>query len=198
MADHQMSFAEDMFARAGLSAVPYTSVFGRQLEAATRISLINPFSLMEEIGKIERNLPPSRSKKAAAFKRGPLAGLMHKHFVSARNVAQNVLNHWSPGSDRLNRAVKKVLDEHVGRPVGDWELAGRISERLVSEAYSQREKQHGITGDWIVYKRHDHKNYYLCLAGHEEQDEEIFERFAAAAESEFPELGIHRSGEASA
>src|ERR1019366_10685757 len=115
MADHQMSFAEDMFARAGLSAVPYTSVFGRQLEAATRISLINPFSLMEEIGKIERNLPPSRSKKAAAFKRGPLAGLMHKHFVSARNVAQNVLNHWSPGSDRLNRAVKKVLDEHVGR-----------------------------------------------------------------------------------
>ncbi len=94
----------------------------------------------------------------------------------------------------MHRIVKRVLGEYADKPRNDWELAGKISERLVAEAFTQREKQHRLTGDWIVYKRHNHKNYYLCLAGHEERDEDIFERLAAAAESEFPELRIHRNG----
>ena len=192
-----MSFVEAMFAHAGLSAVPYTTVFGRQFEALTQQRLINPFALMEEIGKLERNLP-SRTKKAEAFKKGVLTGLMHKHFFNARHIPQNILNHWLPGSDRgnarMHRAVKKVLGEYADRPRNDWELAGKISERMGAQAFAQREKQHGLTGEWIVYKRHDHRNYYLCLAGHEERDEDIFERLAAAAELEFPELGIHRDG----
>jgi hypothetical protein len=90
----------------------------------------------------------------------------------------------------MGRAVKNVLGKYAGRSVEAWTLAGEISERLVSDAFAQREKQHALTGDWIVYKRHDHKNYYLCLASHGEPDDEIFRRFAAAAGSEFPELGI--------
>jgi mRNA-degrading endonuclease YafQ of YafQ-DinJ toxin-antitoxin module len=190
---NQMSFVEAMFAHAGLSAVPYTSVFGRQFEALTKRNLINPFALMEEIGKLERNLP-SRTKKAEHFKKGLLAGLMHKHFFNARHIPQNILNHWLPGSDRMHRAVKKVLGEYADKPHNDWDLAGKLSERLVAEAFVQRENRHGLTGDWIVYKRHVHKNYYLCLAGHEERDEDIFERLSAAAELEFPELGIRRDG----
>jgi hypothetical protein len=66
----QISLADALIARSGLSAVLYTSVFGRQLEDLTARNLINPFALMEEVGKLERR-SPSRTKKAETFKRGP-------------------------------------------------------------------------------------------------------------------------------
>ena len=43
------------------------------------------------------------------------------------------------------------------------------------------------TGDWIVLKRYEEKNYYLCLAIHEEDDKEIMERIKPCYE-QFPEL----------
>lgn len=187
------AFASEMFASAGLSSALHTSVFACQLADGALRGGLNAAAVMNEMLILETN-GRSVAKRAQPFKGKLLGGIMHKHFFQARHLPHNLVNQWPATNDQLHRAVKKIMGQYVGKTVEASTLAREISERVVSGGFTQRQKQHALTGDWIVYKRHDRKNYYLCLARHDESDQEIFQRFAAAAESEFPELGIRRDG----
>ena len=45
-----------------------------------------------------------------------------------------------------------------------------------------------LTGEWIVYALHGKIKYYLCLALHDEGDENIFENKIKVCYKQFPEL----------
>lgn len=62
-----------------------------------------------------------------------------------------------------------------------------ILHQFVIGGLESRFRENALTGEWIVYKRHNHANYYLMLAKHTEPDEQIIGRLQSCA-AEFPEL----------
>ena len=166
----------------------FTSVFKAQLEALTIGRVVNPFPILDEIKNLEGfNRRPTNTKKATRFKGGLLDGLLHKHYFNARHIPHNLHNHWGQEDGRLERAVAKVGEEALHED-DLWLHAGALADRIVSVAFQHKNLEKSLTGDWIIFKRQNHKNYYLCLATHDESNGEIFDRFAACAKCEFPEL----------
>jgi energy-coupling factor transporter ATP-binding protein EcfA2 len=68
------------------------------------------------------------------------------------------------------------------------EVAGNIARDIV-QFYADRARTRELTGEWIVFAKHEGKNYYLCLAGHEEGDDDIFARIRDGCAGEFLFLG---------
>lgn len=64
----------------------------------------------------------------------------------------------------------------------------RIAHAFVMDGYYDRSGAEELTGEWIVYAKHDERNYYLTLGRHGE-DEAIMTRVGACRE-EFPELEV--------
>lgn len=168
----------------------FTSTFRNQLDALTLQRIINPFAVLDEMKILEgHGRSHSRTKAPTTFKGGLLDGLRHKHFFNARHLAKNLQNYWSQGTDKAQSAIEKVVRNH-SNPDDLWKLSGAIANRYVQEAFKHKSLSKSLTGDWIIYKKHNGHNYYLCLAGHDEPEESIYDRIAGSAESEFPELGI--------
>ena len=66
-----------------------------------------------------------------------------------------------------------------------------VSRNLASAVvglYAERSRDQRLTGEWIVYARHEGRNYYLCLARHDEEDATIFDRIKNGCVDEFPFL----------
>lgn len=167
----------------------FTSIFRQQLHTITLQRALNPFTILDEIRALEGDgRRQSRTKASSSFKGGLLHGLMHKHYFSARHIAKNLRNYWKQDEDKALAAIKKVI--LTQRTDDLLQLSGAIAHRYVDEAYKHKNMARSLTGDWIIYKRHNHHNYYLCLAWHEESEEEIYDRIAGCTEAEFPELGI--------
>jgi hypothetical protein len=95
---------------------------------------------------------PSATKRETQFKNPPLEGLWHKHYYihESEFLEMNVNNQRS----RFKR----------GPAMGDMmAMLTRIAENKV-------------TGEWVVFKRVENVNTYLCLANHNDGDEAIYER----------------------
>ncbi len=45
-----------------------------------------------------------------------------------------------------------------------------------------------MTGEWIIYAEHEGQKFYLCLAKHNDRDEEIREKIERICMREFPFL----------
>jgi hypothetical protein len=45
-----------------------------------------------------------------------------------------------------------------------------------------------LTGEWIIFARHDGKNYYLCLNTHEAGDQFVYDRIMEHCVRDFPGL----------
>lgn len=65
----------------------------------------------------------------------------------------------------MNREIDRILKKHD--KVDDL-AAGEIVHRLVLTGIDDRAGSGRITGDWIVYGKHEGLNYYLALATHEQ------------------------------
>lgn len=54
-------------------------------------------------------------------------------------------------------------------------------------------KDNNMTGEWIVFAKHNEINYYLCLAVHNEngKNDETIYSFLKPCIAEFPELKKH-------
>ncbi|MFH0295655.1 hypothetical protein AAFX91_00225 [Bradyrhizobium sp. 31Argb] len=138
--------------------------------------------ILDEIAILE-GVSPKRSltKPESELGRPPLRGLWHKHFMQPAYIAKNLVNYWNP--EKLEQLEREV-------PRDRW------IHHFVIEGYSQRAGnappseglQPALTGQWIVFAKHQGINYYLTLGRHAE-DEEIWRRCRACA-PEFPDLSI--------
>jgi hypothetical protein len=165
----------------------FSSLFRVQLDELTLRRVVNPFQILEEIKALE-GCGVSRTKRETPFRKGPLAGLMHKHYFSARQIVFNVNNYWARAG-MLERAISKMAAT-VRAADGPWTVSGMMANRLVDDAIKHKTLGRSLTGDWIVYKRHNGRNFYLTLAAHNERSADIYGRLAPYAAREFPELGI--------
>lgn len=142
------------------------------------------FQITDEIKSLELGHPASFTKHAEKFTKPPLVGLWKKHFPQPQFILRNINIH--------NKAnlFSDEIDPIVKQEIARGKSAEEISHSLTFEAFERRALSRKITGEWIIYCKHNKQNYYLTLATHTERDEDIYERINLGCQPEFPFLSI--------
>jgi len=133
---------------------------------------IDPFSIIAEIKDLEGLGPSQQTKLASPFKGPHLKGFWHKHFFTANPslFAHNIINQLANGN--LEKHVAEVFDPKKS-PVVTKEMISDFSKKVVTESLEERASANKLTGEWIVFAKHQGQNYYLCLTTHDLNDEII-------------------------
>ena len=149
---------------------------------------IEPWGIVEEVRSLECGRVSARSTKPASlFEREPLCslGLWKKHYFSARFVAHNIKNQLGRG--KLRGLVNEILDPQNPRIIRK-EMITKLAHAATVEQIEQREAAGELTGEWIIFAKHDGHNYYLCLATHASGDRTIYDRVTSTCFPQFPFL----------
>ncbi len=129
---------------------------------------------------------PVGTKPAEQFERPPLQGLWKKHYLvgGVYSMAKNI----GLGLGRKQHRLRKIMLEKYNPTTAHLSsetIAKNSADAIVSTTYAERSRAQCLTGEWIVYARHDGQNHYLCLATHGD-DGEIFERIKRGASMSSP------------
>jgi hypothetical protein len=146
---------------------------------------VSPDDVLREIKKLESGETDPQTKPASQFSRKPLKGLWHKHFFSAHFVPHNISNALKGGV--LEKLVNEVLDPSKS-PIITKEMISELSHRVVHEPIEGRANDNKLTGEWIIFAKHNQKNYYLCCNTHNAGDQMIFDRIESHCPRDFPFL----------
>ncbi len=132
---------------------------------------VDPASVFLSVSELESGEHGSGTKRGKAFKRPPLLGLWHKHYVPPTSIAHN-----------HHEGLKKVpVAQLIGQGLGT--IAAGLNARYLKRAAAQK-----LTGEWITYAKHDGKNYYLSLNSHLEDEQEILDTVLQHCVADFPDL----------
>lgn len=143
--------------------------------------------MLREIKNLELSESDPQTKPASQFLHKPLKGLWHKHFFSAHFVPHNISNALKGGV--LEKLVNEVLDPNKS-PTITREMVGELSHRVVHETIEDQANDNKLTGEWIVFAKHNQNNYYLCLNTHNAGDQMIFDRINSNCQRDFPFLSV--------
>ncbi|RJF96921.1 hypothetical protein D3870_21375 [Noviherbaspirillum cavernae] len=177
------SFAEAM----GLNrTIPgrYSSLFLVDLFAHMEIFGVNPFKIMHEVEALEGCGRASSTKPPSLFDKLPLRGLWHKHYLGTGvpGLVQNIRN--GLGKEGLEKLIIAELSGGEITP----EMMNKFTHELVHGTYIRRAEDNKLTGEWIIFAKHNGENFYLCLGGHTWGDEYIAARIRELCVPEFPFL----------
>ena len=144
--------------------------------------------VFDEIDFLEGIQPSSATKAESGFKNKRLADFRKKHFFAPRrHYLKNLGVRWNldrGGNSDLTTALEEVAT-HFGNDIERWpvEVGNRMSHGFV-------ERIGRLTGDWIVFAKHEGVNYYLDLALHSEgfDGEALYSKLRNGNVSEFPFL----------
>lgn len=168
------------------SALLYGQLFHDSVLTGER----NPFKVLEQISALEGRGGLSRTKDETLFTGKFLKGLWHKHYVGdgVRPIAVNVERALKTyGLPETQRLVAEAEARGEVRDFSEQDIAAMVNE-AVHGNYMRRAKDSALTGDWLVFARHEGLNYYLCVAAHETGDENIREWIDRLCVPEFPFL----------
>lgn len=131
-------------------------------------------------------LVESDKRSGELFKKHPLKGLYKIHHGShsgyGYSLMLNIKNYWFNKKDELIPKREKELDQIIEKTG-----LSRISVPL-NEMHTKAVASKDLTGEWIIYAQHNKINYFLCLALHNEGDENIFKNKIEVCLKEFPKL----------
>jgi len=147
---------------------------------------VSPQDILSAIGEMEPGGQQSSGvKPATQFRNMPLKGLWHKHFFSPHFLPQNIL--LGLGKTGIEKLTKEVLDPTKSATI-TREMLAELAHRVVHEPLEARLADQKLTGEWVVYLRHEEKNYYLCCNTHAAGDQFIYERIMENCVRDFPDL----------
>jgi hypothetical protein len=141
----------------------------------------DPIKIVAEVQGLESNVEKFGTKPAEQFQHPPLRGLWKKHYLvgGMPSLVKNI----KPAFGKKNRELRRIIEENHN-PSTAHLSPQQISESLasaVTNLYAERANDQKLTGEWIIVAKHEEKNYYLCLAQHNEDDAAIFERARSCA-----------------
>lgn len=171
----------------GLSRVipgRYSSLFLIDLYLHTEYLGVNPFKIMDEVKALEDDSDCSRTKPETLFEKLPLRGLWHKHYFGTGPAAlvKNIRNGLG------KRGIEELAVAELSGDEITPEMINKFTHELVLGTYQRRAAEKKLTGEWIIFARHNGENYYLCLGGHNWGDNYIFARIREVCLQEFPFL----------
>ncbi len=146
--------------------------------------IIEYFQSREILEIIELIETSSDKNKRKPFKSDLFKGLEHIHHGAytsrGYSAVKNCVDYWYyKGALKENK--KTEFQELIN------ESAQNLAGRMYQQAISSKSRK-GLNGEWLIYKRHEGKNYFLCLAKHDEGDELIYENKIRPCLLEFPEF----------
>lgn len=146
---------------------------------------VSPHDVLKSINNLEDGEPHSGIKPATMFRKAPLKGLWHKHYFSAHFLVQNIS--LALGKDGLEKLITEVFDP--SKSVITQEMIDEVARRATTEPVEKRDADGKITGEWVIFAKHDGKNYYLALNTHGAGDQFIYDRIMEHCPKNFPDLG---------
>jgi hypothetical protein len=146
--------------------------FAFQLSQA-RTTLGEDHFILDIIDGLENVQQRSTLRAEAQFRHPPLHPFWHVHWSAPRHIPRNIGIHWNLTGkgkrDPLTPMLQQVAKKH-GHDPARW--PGIITYRLAIEGHRARAER-GLTGDWIIFGKHEGRNYYLALATHEEGEDRV-------------------------
>ena len=152
---------------------------------------LQPAKVINEIKALEGKGKPSQLKPPIQNKYPPLKGLWHKHYLAgglrsmARNLKNGLIKDGLPWLDQLVQDAERsgeeryITEEHVKMIVKD----------AVHDNWLRRASAAELTGEWIIFAKHDDRNYYLALASHDQSGHDMLRsQINALCCHEFPFL----------
>jgi hypothetical protein len=146
----------------------YSFLLVISLFAAFKSGFQSPDKVMEEIKALETGRstglkPPIQNKWP------PLKGLWHKHYLQdglpsiAKNVELALKKYGMPFFDKKIREAQEAGEERF--MTADDLMA--LSQDVVHGNLGRRHDASAMTGEWLVFARHEGKNFYLSIATHD-------------------------------
>lgn len=165
-----------------------------QLTSIRKHRVFNSFSITDVIQRLEGGgRSDSCVRGEEPFKYQPLQGFWKVHFFDARFLVQNLVNHWGlayESSTKLSELNSRVAEEEERHPTPHGRQ-GRLAHEFVMGGYEERAHKKNLTGEWLVFAKHENLNYYLCVTQHsstKEGDETIYEMLKEYCEDQYPFL----------
>jgi hypothetical protein len=152
------------------------------------------FPILDELDVLEGRRMTTHTKRESQFKSFPLHPFFHKHFFSAQHLLRNIGIHWGVSDARernqdLERMINRVAVSH-GDDSEKWPMI--MAHEFVMGSFGARAGQNRLTGDWIIYAKHNGENYYLAVVDHcvegRSNDRQLFDWLRMSCEWEFPFL----------
>lgn len=185
-----------------ISTIKHCSVRGASY--ADRISLGFAFQLaqlqrdfgeecavLNEIEVLEGITRNSVTKPASQFKRPPLHPFWHKHFSTHRHLLRNVCEWWRLGKGG-NKRLSAMIEDGAAIYGDQLDLRQKwLAYQFVIGSLQKRTAAKRMTGDWIIFAKHDGQNFYLDLATHKEAEQDpcrLLHKLRPGNACEFPFL----------
>jgi len=141
------------------------------------------FDLTQPIKVLEGLSSSNATGPEDQFQHAPLTGLYKIHFTSPRFLRRNLLNFLR--SREGGRHFNKVWDKSAqasGAQYIDDAFTKHLSHHMVLDPIEIKTLSNRMTGEWLVFHKHEEKNYYLTFGFHSETNDEIHKRVVLACE----------------
>jgi len=184
-----LSFAEAI----GLESVVasrYSFLLLLQLFGTTQSGVLNPAKVVSQIRVLEGIEAVRGLKKATQFKHPPLQGLWHQHYLEdglpsmARNIKKGI------GKFGLPWLQQKIADAEASgeeKYVTTDDLA-QIAHDAVASNWERLLNSEALTGEWLIFAKHEGLNYYLSIGKHNSGDDLLRSQIDSVCLLEFPFL----------
>lgn len=188
-----LAFAESNISFYGIDLSRISSIFLAQLLQLYSSRVIDISNVTAEIKAMEGIGPKQRTGNESMFNLGTiLEGFHKKHFTDALFIVKNLTSELGLESGchkNLTRLIGKTFHEHKGQNAGAG-FDKAIGHESTIGTINRRAGRNALTGEWIVFKKHKGKRFYLCLAAHSEPNEQILARTQDAIAMDFQFLAV--------
>ena len=140
---------------------------------AYKAGRINPFQLAREIEALEKG-ETTGLKPSIQNQYPPLKGLWHKHYMQPgiASLAMNIQHGLKQyGIPYLAKKVQEAKESGEERFFTTEDVAPIANDAVQGNWQRLREAER-LTGEWIVFAKHEGQNYYLTLATHDKTTHE--------------------------
>jgi hypothetical protein len=170
-----------------LASGRYSWLFLLNLYLNERVQGVDSGMVIQEIRDHETGTHTTGTKAATQFQRPPLQGLWHKHYFSGHFVAHNIMNQLS--GDKLMKLANQVFDPSVSSVITE-QMIRDFAHEVSHGRLEDRSEQNYLTGEWIVFAKHEGQNFYLCASTHTNGDQVIYDSIKSAVLLQFPFLKL--------
>lgn len=168
----------------------YSFLLLLELFGATQSGMLNPAKVVSQIRVLE-GVEAARGLKAATpFKHPPLQGLWHQHYLEdgLPSMACNI----QKGIDKFGLPwfKQKIADAKASgeeRYITEADVVQIAHDAVVSN-WERLINSEALTGEWLIFAKHEGKNYYLSLGKHNSGDNLLRSQIDAVCLQEFPFL----------
>lgn len=175
----------------------YSLLLVLQLYGGFKARTQNYNKVIREIEALEGNRHASKFKPPIQNKHPPLKGLWHKHYMQdgiasmARNLKQGIKRNGIPIFEQRMREATATGEE---RYVTAEDISAIVADAVAGN-WERQSNQQALTGEWLLFAKHEGKNYYLSLATHDRAShEEVRAQINLICCREFPFLNALLDG----